>query len=165
MAATIRTSVCSVRLPPSRENSPSCNTRRILLCTGSGISPISSRNKRPAVALLETADALGDRPGKRPFFVAEKLAFQQRLRDGGAVDRHEELVAAPAVMMDRTRDQFLARAALAGDHHRGLAVRDAAYHLEDLLHRLGLPDDAVLVLVDGELRLERRGRAHLGSAP
>ena len=64
--------------------------------------------------------------------------------------------------MDGAGDEFLAGAALAGDHHRRVAVRDAADHLEDLLHRGGLADDAVLMLLDGELRLEGRGRAHLG---
>ena len=100
-------------------------------------------------------------PVKRTFLVPEKLAFQQRFRDGRAVDGDEKLVAAAAVMMDGARDEFLARAALARDHHRRLAVRHAADHLEDLLHRLGLADDAVLVLIDRELRLERRRRAHL----
>ena len=119
------------------------------------------QEKRPAVALLETPDALGHRTGERAFLVPEKLAFQQGLGDRRAVDRHEKLVAAPAVMVDRAGHQFLAGTALAGDHHRGLAVRDAAHHLEHLLHRLGLADDAVLVLVDGELRLEGSRRAHL----
>ena len=63
--------------------------------------------------------------------------------------------------MDRAGDEFLARAALARDHHRRVAVRHAADHLEHLLHGLGLAHDAVLVLLDGELRLERRGGAHL----
>ena len=64
--------------------------------------------------------------------------------------------------MDGAGDQFLAGAALAGDHHRRIAVRDAADHLEDLLHRHGLADDGVLMLLDGELRLEGRRRLHLG---
>ena len=41
-------------------------------------------------------------------------------------------------------------------------VRDAADHFEDLLHRRGFADDRVLMLLDGELRLEGGGRAHLG---
>ena len=40
--------------------------------------------------------------GEGPFLVAEQLAFQQRLGDGGAVDRDERLVAAAAQIVDRS---------------------------------------------------------------
>ena len=45
--------------------------------------------QRAAVGLLELADAAGDRAGEGALLVAEQLALQQVLGDGGAVDRDE----------------------------------------------------------------------------
>ena len=118
--------------------------------------------ERAAVALFEPTDPLRDGSGETALLVPEKLAFEQRLGDGSAVDRHEKFLAATAIVMNGAGDEFFARSALARDHHRGLAMRDAADHLENLLHRLRLADDAVLMLLDGELRLEGRRRAHFG---
>src|SRR5580692_4869732 len=90
----------------------------------------------------------------------EKFALQQILWNRSAIDRNERLEATIAVMMNRPRDQLLAGAAFAGDHYRCVAMRDAAHHLEDLLHRLGLADQAVLILLDGQLGLERGRGTH-----
>src|SRR6202011_3641220 len=65
--------------------------------------------------LLELADALAVRAGEGAFLVAEQLALQQVLGDGGAVDREEGLLRAPAVLVQGPRDQFLAGTAFAGD--------------------------------------------------
>ena len=65
-------------------------------------------------------------------------------------------------MVDCSGDKFLSRTTFPGDHHRCFAVRHAPDHFEDLLHRLGLADDAVLMLIDGKLWLEGRRSAHLG---
>ena len=120
------------------------------------------QEKGAAVALLEPADALRDRPGERPFFVAEKLALEQLLRDGCAIDRHKVAPRPAGEPVDRAGGEFLARAALASDHDRRVGVGDAPDHLEDVLHRRGLADDGVLVLLDGELRLEGGGGPHFG---
>ena len=45
--------------------------------------------ERAAVGLLELADAAAVGPGERALLVAEQLALEQRLGDGGAVDRQE----------------------------------------------------------------------------
>ena len=103
-----------------------------------------------AVALLEAADALGRGPGEGPLLVPEELALEQVLGDRGAVDGQQALLAALAVAVDGAGDKFLAAAALAGDKHRGVAHGHAADHLEHRLHRLGLADDVVAVLLDGE---------------
>jgi hypothetical protein len=44
---------------------------------------------RPAVSHLEAADPLRHRAGECAFLMPEKLAFKQRLGDGGAVDFHQ----------------------------------------------------------------------------
>ena len=82
--------------------------------------------------------------------MAEQLAFQQRLGQGGAVDLHERPVGAQAVVVDRAGDQLLAGAALAADQHGGVAVGDLLDEPVHLLHRVALADHVVHV----EPRLE-----------
>ena len=98
--------------------------------------------QRAAIALLEAAHPRAGGAGEGALFVAEELALEQMLRDGRAIDGDEPLRAPLAVVVNGAGDELLARAALAGDHHRGVAVRDAADHLEDLLHGDRLADDA-----------------------
>ena len=45
------------------------------------------------VRLLEAADALRHRAGERAFLVAEQLAFEQCLRDRGAIDLNQRAAA------------------------------------------------------------------------
>ena len=85
-----------------------------------------------AVALLELADAAAVGAGEGALLVAEQLALQQVLRDGGAVERQERRLGAGAVLVDGARDQLLAGAALAGDQHRHVLGGDAANGLVDL---------------------------------
>ena len=66
----------------------------------------------------------GNGAGERTFLVAEELALQQCVGNGGAVDGHERLVGARAVGMNGPRHQFLAGAALAANQHRAVALRD-----------------------------------------
>ena len=90
--------------------------------------------ERPAVGPLEGALVLRGGSGEGALLVAEELRFEQRFREGAAVDRDERPRRAAAVGMQRTRHQFLAGAALALDHHRGhrvgqgLDLRDHGAH-------------------------------------
>ena len=56
--------------------------------------------------------------------MAEELALEEGLRDGGAVDGDERPLPAPPRLVDDPRGQLLARAALAGDEDRGVGVAD-----------------------------------------
>ena len=58
-----------------------------------------------------------------------------------------------AVVVDGARDQFLARAAFAGDERGGVGGGELADELEDLLHRLAAADDAQLVILLFQQRL------------
>ena len=87
-----------------------------------------------AVGLLEFADAPPIGAGKSAALVAEQFAFQQRFRDGRAVDRQERGLAAAAVLIDRPGHQFLAGPALAEDQHGHVLRRDAADRLVEFLH-------------------------------
>ena len=67
--------------------------------------------QRAAVGLLEAAAAHGLRAGEGAALVAEQFALQQVLRDRRGVDGHERPAGARAVLVQRARHQFLARAA------------------------------------------------------
>ena len=66
--------------------------------------------------------------------VAEQLAFDKVGIEGGDVNGQERPVAAPAVAVNGAGDEFLARAALAGNKHRGVARRHQGDALEHHLH-------------------------------
>ena len=76
------------------------------------------QEQRAVVRDLEQALFLGDRPGKRSFFVTEQLGFEQVLVDRGAVYGLKHLVRAQAVFVDRAGDQLLSGPALAADKNR-----------------------------------------------
>ena len=118
--------------------------------------------KRAAVRLLETSDALGAGPGEGALLVTEQLALEEIFRNGRAIDGEERPVVPRAVLMDGVGHEFFAGAAFAGDHDRGVAVRDAPDHLEHFLHGRRLADDAVLVLFDRQGRLELLRALHFG---
>ena len=73
--------------------------------------------QRAAVGVLELADAVGRGVGEGPLDVAEQLALQNVLAQGGAVQGHEGLVLPRAVLVDGLGDQLLAGAGLALDQH------------------------------------------------
>ena len=76
---------------------------------------------RAAVGDFEQPDAVFVGAGERPFAMAEQLALDQRFGQGAAVDGHERLSRAQALIVHRAGDQFLAGAGLAQDQHRGVA--------------------------------------------
>ena len=104
------------------------------------------QEERAAVGLLKLPHARIHARGDA-FFDAEQLAFQQRLRQRRAVQRHERAAGARAGVVDRLGHQFLAGAALAGDQHAHQAVADALHqphHLLDFLPRADNPMGGVL---------------------
>ena len=74
--------------------------------------------------------------------MAEELALEQGLGEGGAVDGHEGTLAARAVAMDGARRELLAGAALAQDQDRAQPRRDAGDGGVDLDHRRRAADHA-----------------------
>ena len=100
-----------------------------------------------AVGLDEQAGAIRARVGERAALVAEQLALQQRVGDGGAVDGDERAFAARAVEVERLRHQLLAGARLAGDQHRRRRTRQPPDEREHLLHDGRPADDVVEAVV------------------
>ncbi len=93
----------------------------------------------------------------------EELALEELLGDRRARDRHEGLLGATALVVDRLRDHVLARAALARDEDgRRLAGGDAADELVELAHGRRLADDraeprALARLLAGDLHFVPEG--------
>ncbi|MEJ0042377.1 MAG: hypothetical protein WDM81_09230 [Rhizomicrobium sp.] len=93
------------------------------------------QEQRAAFGLFEAADAAIGRPGKGAALMAEQFAFDELLGDRSHVDRDEGAVAPLAVIVQRPRDEFLARAAFAHDHDREIGLGQPRDDAVDLLHR------------------------------
>src|SRR5439155_15430376 len=116
--------------------------------------------ERALVGELELPELLGVGVGERALLVPEELALEERLRDGGAVERDERTSGARAPVVDRLGDQLLPRAALAGDEDGGAELRDGLDGLEDLLHLRRVPDDVADVVAVADLAAELPRRQH-----
>ena len=134
VAAITRTSTdCSFR-PPRRRNLRSCSTRSSFTCVAGVISPISSRNSVPRSASSKQPCRRSAAPVNAPFSwpkislssSVSGIAAQLMATNGNGGARAE--------LMDRLRDQLLARARLAGDEHRRARRRRLLDHLVDLPH-------------------------------
>ena len=74
------------------------------------------------------------RSGEGTLLVSEELGLQQIRRNRRAVDLYEGPVASDRRLVDSTRDQILADAALAPDQNGGVGVRDALDDGTDRAH-------------------------------
>ncbi len=102
---------------------------------------------------LELAAARFD-AGRDSPFDAEQLALEQRLGDGGAVDRHQR-PASLRLEMDQLGHQLLAGTALAPHHHAHSARGHPLGQIERPPHRCGLGDDPAATDLADEVALER----------
>ena len=73
---------------------------------------------------FEPSLPLGHGTGERSLLVAEELALDQRLRQGGAVDLDKRLLRPRALRVQRPGNKFLAGAAFALDQHGDLCLRN-----------------------------------------
>jgi hypothetical protein len=80
-----------------------------------------------AIRQLETPCSLHVRTGESAALVTEKLALEQRTRNRRAVQGHKRLLLTLAAFVDRTSNEFLARAGLAQQQHSGIAGSDQFY--------------------------------------
>ncbi len=146
LAATTRTSTWMSRTPPRRRKFCSSSTRSSLACSYQRHLADFVQEDGSAGRDFEDAGLGSPSVRERAFFVAEQFAFEQRLGNSGAVERHEGSFVAAAVVMDELREDVFAGAALAFEQYGGdFALRHAAGKLQNLLHG-------------------RRGRHHLEAA-
>src|SRR5687768_18174896 len=71
------------------------------------------QEERAAVSELHATGLARDGARESALFVAEQLAFEQRVRESAAVDLDEGAVLPPALLVHGACDQLLAGAALA----------------------------------------------------
>ena len=94
-----------------------------------------------AFGLLEAAAPRGLGAGEGAALMAEQLRLEQILRDRRRIEGDERLLRARAVLVQRTRDEFLAGARFARDQHRHVRLRQAADGAEHFLHGRRLAED------------------------
>ena len=99
------------------------------------------KQDRPAVGQLETPIALVGRAGEGSLLMTEKLALDECLGNGGAVDLDERFVETLAVEENFVRDEFLAGAVLAGNHHRRVGAADPLDQILQAKNRRAFSDD------------------------
>ena len=87
--------------------------------------------------------------------MAKQLIFQKIIRNGGAIHRDKARLAAGPLMVNRSRQQLLARAAFAGEQDGRTGRRHLADHREHALHRGAAADDVVEVVVAIQLAPQR----------
>ena len=87
--------------------------------------------------------------------MAEQFACGQVFGECAAVERHERAFAAAAVLVQVTREQFLAGAGFAVDDHTAFGIGNLPRRLQQLLHHQVLRDDGVAGLHGLDLLLER----------
>ena len=97
--------------------------------------------KRAAVGLFETTDALILGAGERAPFVAEQFRLDQLARYGRHVQRHHCVRRPRTVPVQCPRHQFLAGAGGALDHDRDIRLGQSTNGTEHFLHRRRLADD------------------------
>ncbi len=104
------------------------------------------QEQRAALRLLEAAGGAHGGAGEGPLLVAEQLGLDQFARDRRHVDRDERSLAPLAVIVQRTRDQFLAGPGLAGDHDGQVGAHQPRQHPVDVLHGGGTADQGQRVV-------------------
>ena len=113
---------------PTRSNSLLEDAQELCLQCGTH-RPDLVEEQRALVGLLESALPRSDGAGEGATGVTEELRFEERLRNGAAVQGDEAAGASRAVVMDGAGGQFLARTCLSRDQDR---ARRAGNGLEEL---------------------------------
>ncbi len=115
------------------------------------------QEERSAVCQLELAATVGRGPGERSPHMAEQLAFDELLRNCGAVHLHERTRAPPAERVHASRNELFSGAVLPVDQHPPVGRRRHRHLLAQLPHHIAVPhhrepavhmraEDAVLCL-------------------
>ena len=130
--------------PPTRRNDPLLEGAQQLALHRLGKLAHLVEEEGPAVRRLEEPLLRLHGPGEGAANVPEQLALDQRLGDGGAVDRDEGELLPGAAGVEGGGHQLLPRSALAQDHHVGVGGGDPVDQLEDPQDRLAASDDPLV---------------------
>ena len=136
-----RTSIRRVRVSPIRRISFSWSKPQELGLKRQGQVADLVQKEAAAVGLFDQPGLVPEGPGERPAGMAEKLALQEMVGNGPAVDGDERAPASLPAVMDGPGDELLARAALAVDKHRRRCVLDLGDERPDGLGGRASADD------------------------
>ena len=105
------------------------------------MSPISSRNSVPPSASSKRPFFRCSAPVNAPFSWPNSSASIRLSGQGGAAHLDERFLGPQRVVVNRVRDELLARARFAADEHGRVRRRDLRHLLVDLPNRSARPDD------------------------
>ena len=103
------------------------------------------QKQRTLISRHELARIIAHRAGEAPFHMAEQLAFDECVGNGGAVHRHERMRGAFAVQVNGASHQLLTGAAFSGDQHFTVHARRPVDERINLLHSRAVADHSVAV--------------------
>ena len=88
----------------------------------------------PTIGGANEAKRIAGSASEGSLYVAEQLALEQRVAEGGAIDRDKGLLGARRIAVDESREHFLAAARLSQDHDRGATRGKIERRLFELRH-------------------------------
>ena len=112
------------------------------LCARREVANFIQKN-RPLMRLLKPADPLRGGSRKRPALMAEQFALQQILGNRRAIDGDERFLRPVAMLVNRPRNQFLARPGFAANQHVHRLRRHSSDFLVNFLHRRAPANDRI----------------------
>src|SRR6185503_19229413 len=112
------------------------------------------QKQRALIGEFQPSDLLTDRARERSFFMSKQFALEQPGRDCRTIELHEGAGFAPAVIVDRTRDELFSGSGLAEQQHRGITRRDCLDQLQDLSECGTVADDLIEVHLAANLFFE-----------
>ena len=110
--------------------------------------------QRTFVRDLEEPHPIRDRAGERALRVSEELGLQELSGNRRAVDGGETALGPGAQAMNGPSEHLLARAALAGDEHRGIVLGHPARQLKQVPHGAALENHEIAQGIDAQARAE-----------
>ena len=104
------------------------------------------QEERAAVGLFEPTDTLLVGARERASLVSEQLGLEEVLLERGAVDLDERLARPQRILVERARNQFLARSRFTPNQDRRAAACHFLHDAEDLLQCAARADDPIEVV-------------------
>src|SRR5437867_9660025 len=98
------------------------------------------QKKRPAMRQFELAKPVAMRAGEGALLMPEEFAFDERFRNGAAIQSHEAVMAPMTEPMDQRGDQFLAGPRFALDTNIHIEWRNPPNEVKQFAHASASPE-------------------------
>src|SRR5262249_51834908 len=102
--------------------------------------------QRAAVRLLNEAALVSKGARKAALAVAEKFGFEERLRNSTAIEGHESMTTPGVLLVNQSRDDFLADSGFSENQHLCIRARGIADVRAQLLDRGTVTDERGVLL-------------------